>query len=197
MKILLIVAHPAKDSFNVAISDEIRKRSLEKGHEIQTLDIYDEWFEKGFEPVLLESEIKTAAHLTDSFWKYCSSIGDADGIIVVHPNWWDGPPALLKGYLDRVLRPGVAYKFENGVPVGLLKAKFASVLTTSHSGGKVLQSDGLLRQFWEHSVFAFCGVRNFDYSTMNILDTSNDEREAWIDRSWDMIAKQLESANRG
>ena len=66
--------------------------------------------------------------------RHCAEIAAADGIIVVHPNWWGQPPAILKGWIDRVIRPGVAYEFLDGddgegVPVGLLKAKTASCST--------------------------------------------------------------------
>jgi NAD(P)H dehydrogenase (quinone) len=44
---------------------------------------------------------------------HCREIADVDGIIV-HPNWWGQPPAILKGWVDRVLRPGVAYRFLEG-----------------------------------------------------------------------------------
>jgi len=54
---------------------------------------------------------------------------------VVHPNWWGQPPAILKGWIDRILRPGVAYQFlegdaGEGVPVGLLKAETALIFNT-------------------------------------------------------------------
>ena len=60
--------------------------------------------------------------------------GGADGLIVVHPNWWSQPPAILKGWMDRVLRQGVAYEFgEGGAVIGLLEGKTALVLTTSNT----------------------------------------------------------------
>ena len=61
-----------------------------------------------------------------------AEIRQADGIIIIHPNWWGQPPAILKGLIDRVIRPGIAYEFLEGdsgegvgVPKGLLKAKAA------------------------------------------------------------------------
>ena len=54
-------------------------------------------------------------------------ISVADGVVIIHPNWWGQSPAILKGWVDRVIRPGVAYEFleddkGEGVPCGLLKA---------------------------------------------------------------------------
>jgi len=70
--------------------------------------------------------------------QHCQEIAQAQGIVIVHPNWWGQPPAILKGWVDRVLRPEVAYRFRegdagDGVPVGLLKAKAAVVFTTSNT----------------------------------------------------------------
>jgi len=56
--------------------------------------------------------------------------------VIVHPTWWGQPPAILKGWIDRVIRPGVAYRFREGdagegIPDGLPAAKAALVFTTS------------------------------------------------------------------
>jgi putative NADPH-quinone reductase len=53
---------------------------------------------------------------------HCGEIARAEGIIIVHPNWWGQPPAIMKGWIDRVFRPGVAYRFTeddkgDGVPI--------------------------------------------------------------------------------
>ena len=45
---------------------------------------------------------------------HCEELARADGIIIVHPNWWGAPPAVLKGWVDRVFRPEVAYRFLEG-----------------------------------------------------------------------------------
>lgn len=63
---------------------------------------------------------------------------EADGIVVIYLNWWGLPPAILTGWVDRIMRPGVAYEFletdsGEGVPNGLLKAKKAIVFNTSNT----------------------------------------------------------------
>ena len=75
----------------------------------------------------------------------------AEGIIIIHPNWWGMPPAILKGWVDRVMRPGVAYEFlegdsGEGVPRGLLRARRAIVFNTSNT----LPEEGAKR-FWRSS----------------------------------------------
>jgi len=77
-----------------------------------------------FDPLLPASEIANDARLSAKIKRHCEEIAEVDGIVVVHPNWWEQPPAILKGWVDSVIRPGVAYEFlegdsGEGVPGGL------------------------------------------------------------------------------
>jgi putative NADPH-quinone reductase len=112
----------------------------------------------------------------------------SDGIIVVHPNWWGQPPAVLKGWIDRVIRPGVAYEFEEGdngegVPVGLLKATTGIVFNTSNTSA--FREDTLfkdpLETIWRNCIFDFCGIKTFHRSSCRIVVTSSlEQRQAWL-----------------
>jgi NAD(P)H dehydrogenase (quinone) len=124
MKISVILAHPDKNSFNHAIARAAVETLRENGHEIAFHDLYHE----KFPAILPAKEIPRGADLPPVIRRHCAEIAAAEGIIIVHPNWWGQPPAILKGWVDRVLRPGVAYKFEEGdslgagALIGLLKA---------------------------------------------------------------------------
>ena len=70
---------------------------------------------------------------------HCREIAAADGIVIVHPNWWGQPPAILKGWIDRVIRPGVAYEFLVGRQrgrraAGTAQGKGGIVFNTSNTG---------------------------------------------------------------
>src|SRR5512140_3600158 len=134
MKISVILAHPDKGSFNHAIAATAVESMRGAGHDVRFHDLYQEQFD----PVLSGTEIPLGVPLDKVLESHCQEIAAADGIIVVHPNWWGMPPAILKGWIDRVLRPGVAYRFAEGdqgegVPVGLLKAQAAVVFNTSNT----------------------------------------------------------------
>ncbi len=105
MDIVLILAHPNKNSFNHAIARACAGRLLENGHHVVIHDLYEE----GFDPVLPYEEFPADAALSPEVHGSCKEIAQAEGIIIVHPNWWGQPPAILKGWIDRVIRPGVAY----------------------------------------------------------------------------------------
>ncbi|MEN6422503.1 MAG: NAD(P)H-dependent oxidoreductase, partial [Smithella sp.] len=134
MKISLILAHPDSASFNHAIAQTAVEALKANGHKIFFHDLYQETFD----PLLPAEEILKDASLTSDIKRHCEEIAEADGIIIVHPNWWGQPPAILKGWVDRVIRPGVAYEFlegdsGEGVPRGLLKAQTALIYNTSNT----------------------------------------------------------------
>ena len=134
MKVSVILAHPNKESFNHAIAETAMAALEQNGHEAVLHDLYAE----GFDPILPGDEIPEEATLAPEIEAYCREISSADGIIIVHPNWWGQPPAILKGWVDRVFRPGVAYRFlegdqGEGEPVGLLRARAAIVFNTSNT----------------------------------------------------------------
>jgi len=104
LKISVILAHPDPQSMNHAIAHAAMEVLCGNNHEIFLHDLYEEQFN----PVLEANEIPKGAPLPAEISRHCGEIAQADGIIVIHPNWWGQPPAILKGWIDRVIRPGVA-----------------------------------------------------------------------------------------
>jgi putative NADPH-quinone reductase len=134
MKISIILAHPRPGSFNHAIADEATAMLRKSGFTVTVHDLYQEQFD----PLLPFDEIPRDAPLPPAIALHCREIAAADGIVFIHPDWWGMPPAILKGWIDRVLRPGVAYRFaetDTGerIPVGLLLAKAVLVFNTSNT----------------------------------------------------------------
>ncbi len=193
MKILVILAHPDKGSFNHSIADSAVRQLEDSGHEVTYHDLYEE----NFDPVLTKDEIPQGAGLDPIIERHCNELAGADGIIIVHPNWWGQPPAVLKGWIDRVVRPGVAYEFIDGdsgegVPVGLLKASASIVFNTSNT-----QEDrerevfgDPLETLWKNCIFGLCGVREFHRRMFGVIVTSSpEEREAWLQDVRDTVRR--------
>jgi putative NADPH-quinone reductase len=115
----------------------------------------------------------------------------AEGIVIVHPNWWGQPPAILKGWIDRVFRPGVAYRFEEGdggegVPIGLLNASAAIVINTSNTPATREQAafGDPLEAIWRECIFDLCGVKNFHRRMFSVVVTSTmEQRRCWIEEA--------------
>ncbi len=91
------------------------------------------------DPVLTGAEIARRFSLDDQIQRYSAEVADADWLWFVHPDWWSGPPALLKGWIERVFRPGIAYdwqgeEFTEKHHVGLLAGKNLAVFVTTDRG---------------------------------------------------------------
>lgn len=185
MKLSVLLAHPNKESFNHAIAHTAVQALRQNGHEIFFHDLHAEHFD----PILPAQEIPKEALLPSDIEIHCQEIAQADGIIVIHPNWWGQPPAILKGWVDRVIRPGVAYEFlENdsgeGVPHGLLKARTALVFNTSNTETDREQTvfHDPLESIWKNCIFDLCGVTDFRRRMFNIIVTSTQEqRTQWLE----------------
>ena len=184
MKVLVIVAHPNKASFNHAIASTCFKTLVDNGHEVIIHDLYNE----NFDPILPFGKFPKDAVLPPEIQLHCNEVSQADGIVIIHPNWWGQPPAILKGWVDRVIRPGVAYEFlegdsGEGIPRGLLKAEKAIVFNTSNTETareKTVFGDPL-QSIWEKCVFDLCGVPKFYRRMFNIVVTSTEaERREWL-----------------
>jgi len=186
MQISIILAHPDPASFNHAIAQMAAAALKVSGHVVFFHDLY---LEK-FDPLLEGPEISQHAGLPEVVRQHCREIAAADGIVIVHPNWWGQPPAILKGWVDRIMRPGVAYEFlegdgGEGVPHGLLKAQVALVFNTSNTESK-REKDVFgdpLESIWKNCVFGLCGITNFHRRIFNVMVTSSIiDRNKWLNR---------------
>ena len=185
MKISVILAHPDQNSFNHSIARTAAEQLINNGHHVFFHDLYED----NFDPLLSGSEIFSEAALPLVIERHCREISEAEGIIIVHPNWWGQPPAILKGWIDRVIRPGVAYEFVEGdsgegVPRGLLRARAAIVFNTSNTEPdreKEIFGDPL-ETIWKNCVFGLCGIPVFYRRTFGVMITSTElQRKLWLE----------------
>lgn len=184
-RISVILGHPRPDSFNHAIALKVVETLHSIGHRVWYHDLYAE----GFDPVLPYPEIRKSASLPRAIQQHCDEIAAADGIVIVHPNWWGQPPAIVKGWVDRVIRPGIAYMFEetdkgDGVPVGLLKAQAVVVFNTSNTPfereARVFGDP--LQALWKDCIFDLCGVPTFNRTMYRVMVTSMlEQRREWLE----------------
>jgi NAD(P)H dehydrogenase (quinone) len=185
VKVSIVLAHPNPQSFNHAIARTVIETLTGDGHEIMFHDLYAE----KFDPILLADEIPEEAALDPTIARHCAEIAQADGIVVVHPNWWGQPPAILKGWIDRVIRPGVAYRFlegdsGEGVPLGLLHARAALVLNTANTPREREERvfGDPLQVLWRNCIFDLCGVQTCERRMFTVVVTSTPaERAAWLE----------------
>jgi putative NADPH-quinone reductase len=195
MNILVILGHPTQGSLSHAISEAVVDVLKENGHEAIFHDLYAEHFD----PVLPRGETSKDAVIDPVIQRHCDELVNADGIVIIHPNWWGQPPAILKGWIDRVIRPGVGYEFlvgdrGEGVPRGLLKAKAALVINTSNTAEERERNvfGDPLETLWKNCIFGLCGVKNFHRRMFGVVVTSSEEqRSEWLQETRSIVNAYL------
>ena len=193
MKISVILGHPYKKSFNHAIAETVVNTLTENNHQVFFHDLYAEQFD----PVMKKEELETDVSIDDLVIKHCEEIKEVDGIIIIHPNWWGQPPAILKGWVDRVLRNEIAYSYVrggrgNGLPFGLLKAQTGLVFNTSNTPTDRENSlfGDPLETLWKTCVFGFCDIQKVDRKTFSVVVESTPEQRAqWLKDSRQLVGK--------
>lgn len=187
MKILIVLGHPDPSSLNHAIAHAVCDDMRDAGHDVIFHDLYAE----RFDPLLFAGEIPEDAKIPESIQSHCRDLCSANGLVVVHPNWWGQPPAILKGWIDRVFRPGIAYRFEDGdsgegIPIGLLRATASVILNTSNTAEAREQMvfGDPLEAIWRRCILDLCGVPSFHRRTFRVVVTSTrQQRVAWIEEA--------------
>jgi len=193
MKVLVIIGHQNPGSFCHAIAQTAADTLRELGHEV----IYHDLYQERFDPVLPHAEIPKDAPVDPVVRVHCDELRAAGGYVIVHPNWWGQPPAILKGWIDRVLRQGVAYEFAaEGAVIGHLEGKTAVVFTTSNTPRDLelkLFGDPL-DNLWKNCIFGFCGARNFYRRNFeSIILSTPEQRRQWLDEVRQTIRERFPS----
>lgn len=184
MKVSLILCHPTQGSFNHAIAGTLADAFRAKGHEVRFHDLHAEHFD----PVYGPDEGKRDAVLSPDISVHLEELESSDALVIVHPNYWSRPPAMLCGWVDRVLRAGRAYQFvpdgKGGAhPQGLLKLKFGLVITTSNTPQEKEQQflGDPLEIHWKKVVFGLLGVSNVERRNFGpIIISTPDQRAGWL-----------------
>ncbi|MGE8431056.1 NAD(P)H-dependent oxidoreductase [Chryseobacterium joostei] len=181
-KIVIINGHPNKESFNFGIASAYKKAAVKSGAEIKEIIIAD----LNFNPNL-QFGYQKRMELEPDLIKAWEIIKWADHLVWVHPVWWGGLPALMKGFIDRLFLPGFAYKYrENSVWWDkLLKGKTAHIITTLDQPGWyywLMYGKPSVNQL-KKSTLEFCGVKPVKVTYLGIIrDSKEEQREKWLER---------------
>lgn len=108
MRCLVVFAHPAPTSFGHALKDATVDGLHRGGHEVTVIDLYAD----GFDPCLSADELdayETIGADHPTLGHHIEHLRRAEALVFVYPTWWSGLPAILKGWIDRTMLPGVAF----------------------------------------------------------------------------------------
>ena len=188
MRVLVVLAHPLKESFAASVSGTVVSALEAKGYQVDLLDLYAE----NFDPRLSEAE--RASYMTGTYdlsavAAYVERLKAAEALIFVFPQWWFNLPAILKGFIDRVFVPGTAFDYAaDGINLEpkLEKLRYFWVFSTTGSPWWVVKfyMGDPVRRILKRGIAAFCGKRvNFRMTCLhNMDDTTEAKREQFLEK---------------
>lgn len=180
--IVIINGHPNKDALNFALVKAYIEGAEQSGAEIKEITIADMEFNPN-----LQYGYHKRMDLEPDLIKAWEMILWADHLVWVHPVWWGGLPALMKGFIDRLFLPGMAFKYRpNSIFWDrLLKGKTGHIITTLDQPGwyyRLIYGRPSINQL-KKSTLQFCGVTPIKVSYIGIVKTADENlRKKWIEK---------------
>ncbi|TGD59797.1 NAD(P)H-dependent oxidoreductase [Flavobacterium humi] len=182
MKHLIIYAHPNQDSLNNLLKQTVIKTLEEDKHEFVIRDLY----ELNFDPILSLDDMRgqRSRQVAADISREQDYISWAETITFIYPIWWTGMPAIMKGYIDRVMSYGFAYQYTQGVQEGLLGGKQAVIINThgkSNAEYKTTGMDQALVLTSDKGIYDYCGLEIKQHLFFGQADRASSESiENWI-----------------
>ncbi|MFD7257734.1 NAD(P)H oxidoreductase [Streptomyces sp. NPDC059874] len=180
---LLVLAHPRSDSLTAQVADRARRLLEAAGGTVDLLDLYAE----GFDPLLTPADepdwTNREKEYSPEVRAHMGRIEAADEVIVVFPVWWFAPPAVLKGWIDRVWNYGFAY----GRSKPRLAGKRMLWLALAGGAGASALTEALELQL-KTGVSEFCGVGRVEFRFLYGTEFSGVPRELRADRAREVFA---------
>lgn len=181
-KVLIINGHPNKESYCSALIKAYSNGSATAGNEVVLLNLYDLKFNINFEGTYNK---ETNDNLESDLIFAQEKIKWAQHIVILHPVWWGSVPALLKGFFDRTLLPGFAFKYKKDSAFWdkLLSGKTASIIYTSDTPiwiYKLFYRAPTVNMVRDR-VLGFCGIKTISVTGIGPIRKSSQQfREDWI-----------------
>ncbi|MFC4213226.1 NAD(P)H-dependent oxidoreductase [Pedobacter lithocola] len=186
MKIVIVFNHPYEGSFCNAILNAVTNGLTKGHHEVDLIHLDKD----GFNPVMTAADLKGFRDKKPNDPKvieYANKIEEADHLIFIFPIWWELMPALTKGFIDKVIFPGVAYDYTNASNTRMKplweKLKGITIITTMNTPkwlylilfGNAIKKAIILGTFWK------IGFKNRKWISFNqVKMVSAEQRERWL-----------------
>lgn len=156
-KACIIYSYPQLSEHGMKILDRLKETLDEQKVNYTLIDLYS----KKFDPVMSGSEVRNYGHNTNNEIKEQQKIlTDSNTWYILYPVWWATPPAILKGYIDRVFTPGFAFSSSQNGPIGLLQKKRVLVIRTFSSSASEEADLGYPSHlFMEKTILGYCGIK--------------------------------------
>jgi putative NADPH-quinone reductase len=180
-KILIINGHPDKDSLSYAIASAYEKGAATNGAEIKRINIGELYFDLNLK-FGYKKDMELEPDLKDSMEK----LKWAEHFVFIYPLWWGSYPAIMKGFIDRVFLPDIAFSYDkNNKKELLLQNKSARIIVTMEQPAwyyKFICHTPSINQL-KTSTLNFCGIKTKRVKSTifgSVLSTSQQKREQWL-----------------
>lgn len=180
--ILVINGHPDKESFNEAIAQSYLKSAITAGAEVRYIAIRELKFNPN-----LQFGYRERMELEPDLLKAMEDLQWSEHQVWIHPMWWLGMPAIMKGFFDRAFLPGITFKSDQeGKSEGLLKGKTGRIITTAGDLSldiyeDVYGSSGLVQL--KKGILEYCGVGSIQTDFIGPLyELSESDRKNWLEK---------------
>ncbi len=184
MKNLLIInAHPDPKSFNAALSEAYESGVDREKWNILKIELYN----LKFNPILLYG-YRQRTDLEPDLKDAIDKIQQSDHLVWFFPMWWYGVPALLKGFIDRVFLPGIAFEYQEDKPLPkkLFVNKTGHIFITADTPrwyDRFIMGSPAIKHF-KKGVLQFCGINPVKVSYLAPLKNSSEiSRIKWLERA--------------
>jgi NAD(P)H dehydrogenase (quinone) len=188
-RILVVLGHSVENSLCGAIADAYTKGAQASGHEVQLISLAS----LKFDPIL-HNGYNTIQPLEPDLVDAQEAMLWAEHLVFVYPIWWGSIPAILKGFFDRILLPGFAFKFRPGALMadGLLAKRTAHLIATMDTPPwyyrLVYRMPG--HNQMKRTILEFCGVKPVAITSFGPVKSSSiATREKWLSRSYTLGQK--------
>lgn len=185
MRVAIVFNHPYEGSYGNAILNAVTRGLQKANHEVDLMHLDND----GFNPVMSKADLKAFVEhkpIDPQVTDYGKRLEKADHLIFIFPIWWDLMPAMTKGFIDKVLCPGVVYEHHPrgfGLLPLLKKLKSVTIITTMNKP-KIIYSlliGNLIRKTMLRSVFKTMGYKNLNWiSFASVKSVSHEKREKWL-----------------
>ncbi len=185
MRVVIVFNHPYEGSYCNAIFDTVKSGLDKAGHEIDIIHLDND----KFNPVMTAEDLlafKNKKSIDTQAKEYIQRIKAADHLVFIFPIWWELMPALMKGFIDKVIFPGETYDYTSsghGMVTLMKNIKSITVITTMNTPAimyKLIYGDAVKKALIK-GTFQKTGCKKVKWLSLNMVKmSSKDKREKWL-----------------
>lgn len=193
MKVLVIYAHPNRESFNHAILDRFTRGLVDGGHDHEVVDLY----EIGFDPCFRLEDYNqyVGGKMPSDVVEQQEKVSWANALVFIAPVWWMHFPAILKGWVERVFSHDFAYRMtddgwsgEVKGRIGLLRHEKALIISTTFFSEHNYRNTGMqeaMGKIVDEYGFQYPGIQNVQHVYFyGAVSVDDETRKGYLDTAY-------------